>query len=47
MIWGSYDQCREKIQAYVDAGVHTPALSLMYPGDDLLESIRLLSPSAA
>ncbi|MEE2777451.1 MAG: LLM class F420-dependent oxidoreductase [Acidobacteriota bacterium] len=47
MIWGSYNRCREKIQEYVDAGVHTPALSLMYPGEDLLESIRLLSPSAA
>ena len=47
MIWGSYNRCREKIQEYVDAGVHTPALSLIYPGEDLLESIRLLSPSAA
>ena len=47
ILWGSPEVCREKIQRYVDAGVHTPALALMHPGgDDLLDTIRRLSPSA-
>jgi probable F420-dependent oxidoreductase len=45
IVWGSPEQCREKVAAYVAAGVHTPALSLMHPGDDLMESIRRLAPS--
>ncbi|MDX1384154.1 MAG: LLM class F420-dependent oxidoreductase [Thermoanaerobaculia bacterium] len=47
IVWGSPDTCREKVQAYVDAGVHTPALSLMHPGEDLMESIRALAPAGA
>ena len=46
-IWGRPEECREKIQQYVEAGVHTPALAMNHPGDDMMESIRLLSPSAA
>ena len=46
-IWGRPEECREKIQKYVEAGVHTPALAMNHPGDDMMESIRLLSPSAA
>jgi probable F420-dependent oxidoreductase len=48
ILWGSPEVCREKIQRYVEAGVHTPALALMHPGgSDILDTIRRLSPSAA
>ena len=48
ILWGSPEVCREKIQRYVDAGVHTPALALMHPGGgDILDTIRRLSPSAS
>ena len=48
ILWGSPEVCREKIQRYADAGVHTPALALMHPGGgDLLDTVRRLSPSAA
>jgi probable F420-dependent oxidoreductase len=47
IINGSPEECREHVQRYVDAGVHTPALSLMHPGEDLEKSLEALSPSAA
>ena len=46
-LWGRPEECREKIQQYVEAGVHTPALAMSHPGADMIESLRLLSPSAA
>lgn len=46
IVHGSPDQCREHVQRYVDNGVHTPALALMYSGDDLEETLRQLSPAA-
>ena len=46
IINGSPEECREHVQRYVEAGVHTPALSLMHPGDDLEKSLEALSPSA-
>jgi len=42
---GSPGQCRERIQAYVDAGVDTPALAILH-SDDLRQSIRDLAPQA-
>ena len=44
LIIGSPGRCRERIQEYVEAGIHTPALSLMHPGEDLRKTIRELAP---
>lgn len=46
IVHGSPGACREHIQRYVDNGVHTPALALMHPGDNLEDTLRSLSPSA-
>ena len=43
---GSPEQCREQIQAYVDSGVTTPALSLMHPGEDLMKTLAALAPQS-
>jgi probable F420-dependent oxidoreductase len=47
ILWGRPEVCREKVMEYVANGVHTPALALMGGGPDVMETIRLLSPSAA
>ena len=47
IIHGSPEACREHVERYVEAGVHTPALSLMHPGEDLEKTLEALSPSAA
>ena len=47
IVHGSPEQCREKVARYVENGVHTPALSLMHPGDDLRQTLRALSPAGA
>ncbi len=45
IISGSPEACRERIGEYVEAGVTTPALSLMAVGDGgLLETLRDLAP---
>ncbi len=44
LVIGSPDRCRERIQEYIEAGVHTPALQIMHPGDDLRATIRALAP---
>jgi probable F420-dependent oxidoreductase len=45
IVWGSPAQCREHIQRYVDAGVTTPALSIMpFGGVDARAAIRDLAP---
>jgi len=44
LIIGSPGKCRERIQEYIEAGVHTPAIQIMHPGDDLRETIRALAP---
>ncbi len=41
---GSPAECRDKIQEYVAAGVHTPAVSLLHPGDDLDTTLAELVP---
>ncbi len=41
---GSPEACRERIQEYIEAGIHTPALSLMHPGDDLGATLEALGP---
>jgi alkanesulfonate monooxygenase SsuD/methylene tetrahydromethanopterin reductase-like flavin-dependent oxidoreductase (luciferase family) len=46
-VHGSYDECRAKIQRYVDNGVTTTALAVMPLADvDVREAVRRLSPSA-
>jgi probable F420-dependent oxidoreductase len=45
MVWGSPEECREHIQRYVDAGVSTPALSIMRFGNiDTRQALRDLAP---
>ncbi|MEM9650970.1 MAG: LLM class F420-dependent oxidoreductase [Actinomycetota bacterium] len=45
IIHGSPEECREHVQRYVDAGVDTPALSIMGFADvDLRQAIRDLAP---
>ncbi len=45
IIHGSPEECREHVQRYVDAGVTTPALSIMRFGDvDPRQAIRDLAP---
>lgn len=46
IVWGKPEVCKEKVQRYVENGVHTPALALMHPGEDLEETVRGLSPAA-
>lgn len=41
---GSPGACRERIEEYVEAGVHTPALALMHSGEDLRTTLRELAP---
>ena len=43
-VHGSPEECREKIQRYVENGVHTPALALTFPGEDLRKTLRGLAP---
>jgi probable F420-dependent oxidoreductase len=46
IVHGSPAECREHIQRYVENGVHTPALALLF-SPDLRAAVRDLSPSAA
>ena len=45
IINGSPEQCREHVQRYVDAGLHTPVLALMPSDVDLREATRALAPT--
>ena len=43
--WGSPDELRDKVAAYVEAGVTTPVLApVVLPGSDALEIARSLAP---
>jgi probable F420-dependent oxidoreductase len=44
VVHGSPDECREKIQRYVDNGVDTPVLAILPLGMDPLEAARALAP---
>ncbi len=44
IVHGAPDECREKIQRYVDNGVTTPVLAVMPFGIDNLTAARLLAP---
>jgi alkanesulfonate monooxygenase SsuD/methylene tetrahydromethanopterin reductase-like flavin-dependent oxidoreductase (luciferase family) len=46
IVWGPPERCREHVQRYVEAGVTTPALSIMRFGDvDPRQALRDLAPS--
>ena len=45
IVHGSPDECREKIQRYVECGVDTPMLGIMPWGIDAREAARLLRPA--
>jgi probable F420-dependent oxidoreductase len=44
IVWGSPEECREKVQAYVDNGVTTPALAILPFGIDARQAVRDLAP---
>jgi probable F420-dependent oxidoreductase len=44
IIHGSYDQCREHVMAYVEAGVQIPSIAIIPFGIDLQEAVEGLSP---
>ena len=44
IIHGSYDQCRDHIQAYIDGGVQIPTLAIIPVGVDMKDAIEGLAP---
>src|SRR3954468_10283784 len=46
VVHGSPEECRERIQAYVEAGVTTPIPAILPVGVPSAEAIRMLAPAA-
>jgi alkanesulfonate monooxygenase SsuD/methylene tetrahydromethanopterin reductase-like flavin-dependent oxidoreductase (luciferase family) len=44
IIHGSYDECREHVLRYVEAGVQIPSIAIVPFGVDLQEAVEGLSP---
>ncbi|GAB3478580.1 LLM class F420-dependent oxidoreductase [Amycolatopsis cihanbeyliensis] len=44
IVHGSAEECRERVQAYVDNGLDTPVIALLPTGDDPAEQVRALAP---
>ena len=44
IIHGSYDQCRDHIQAYMDGGAQIPSLAIIPFGVDMKDAIEGLAP---
>lgn len=44
IVHGSVEQCRERVAAYLEAGLDTPAIALLPTGADQLELVRALAP---
>jgi len=44
IVHGSPDECREKVQSYVDNGLDTPVIALLPTGGDPFEQVRALAP---
>jgi alkanesulfonate monooxygenase SsuD/methylene tetrahydromethanopterin reductase-like flavin-dependent oxidoreductase (luciferase family) len=44
IIHGSYDQCREHVLRYVEAGVQIPTIAIVPFGIDLRDAIEGLAP---
>jgi probable F420-dependent oxidoreductase len=45
IVHGSVDYCRERVAAYLEAGLDTPAIALLPTGDDPLHLVRALAPT--
>ena len=46
VVYGSPEECREKISAYVDAGITTPIPAILPVGVPASEAIKMLAPSS-
>ncbi len=46
LIHGSPEECRERVEAYVEAGITTPMPMVIAPPDQLHDVLRALSPAA-
>ncbi len=44
IVHGSVDECRERVQSYVDNGLDTPVIALLPTGEDPFEQVRALAP---
>ncbi|WP_216205509.1 LLM class F420-dependent oxidoreductase [Amycolatopsis aidingensis] len=44
IVHGSAQECRERVQAYVDNGLDTPVIALLPTGDDPAAQVRALAP---
>lgn len=44
VVHGSPDECREKVQAYVDNGLDTPVMAIVPTGGDLVSAVEGLAP---
>lgn len=44
VVHGSLDECRERIQSYVDNGLDTPVIGLLPTGGDPFDQVRGLAP---
>jgi len=44
IVHGSPDECREKVQSYVDNGLTTPVISVLPTGDDPIRQVEALGP---
>jgi probable F420-dependent oxidoreductase len=44
VVHGSVEYCRERVAAYLEAGLDTPAIALLPTGDDPLRLVRALAP---
>jgi probable F420-dependent oxidoreductase len=44
VVHGTPDECREKVQSYVDNGLDTPVMALLPTGDDPQAMVRALAP---
>ena len=44
VIHGSYDECRDHVDAYVDAGVEVPTIFVVPYGGDVANAIEGLAP---
>ncbi|HEV2782182.1 MAG TPA: LLM class F420-dependent oxidoreductase [Actinophytocola sp.] len=45
IVHGSVAYCRERVAAYLEAGLDTPAIALLPTGDDPLHLVRALAPT--
>jgi alkanesulfonate monooxygenase SsuD/methylene tetrahydromethanopterin reductase-like flavin-dependent oxidoreductase (luciferase family) len=47
VVHGSADDCRAKIQAYVDNGLDTPIIATLPTGADLVDTARALATTSS